>query len=329
MKIPAGYKQTEVGVIPKDWEAKPLLSIVDIAKGQVDPRTKPYSEMILVAPDHVQRETGVLIEKRTASEQNAISGKYLFNPGNVVYSKIRPYLRKAILADFPGLCSADMYPLVPVDGTIPGFVLAIILGHDFSTYAESVSIRSGMPKINRAELAEYVLPLPPLPEQRAIAAALSDVDALIAKIEALIAKKRDLKQAAMQELLTGKRRLPGFSGEWEVKRLGELVSSLQYGSSAKSHASGTVPVLRMGNLQDGKIDWTDLVFSSNHEEIERYLLKSGDLLFNRTNTVDLVGKTSLFNSNRPAIFAGYLIRIACDLAKADPGYLNSDLVYPA
>ncbi len=64
--------------------------------------------------------------------------------------------------------------------------------------------------------------LPPLPEQRAIAAALSDVDALLGGLDRLIAKKRDLKQAAMQQLLTGQTRLPGFHGEWEVKRLGDL-----------------------------------------------------------------------------------------------------------
>ncbi len=69
---------------------------------------------------------------------------------------------------------------------------------------------------------QLLIPFPPLPEQRAIAAALSDVDALIAKLDQLIAKKRDLKQAAMQQLLTGQTRLPGFSGEWEVKRLGDI-----------------------------------------------------------------------------------------------------------
>ena len=74
-------------------------------------------------------------------------------------------------------------------------------------------------------LKGYGLPLPPLPEQRAIAAALSDVDALLAKLDQLIAKKRDLKQATMQQLLTGQTRLPGFSGAWEVKPLGDVETS--------------------------------------------------------------------------------------------------------
>lgn len=223
-EIRPGYKQTEVGVIPEDWEVKPLLETVRIANGQVDPKIEPFRSLPLIAPDHVEGYTGKLLCVRTAEEQGAISGKYLFAPGDVIYSKIRPYLRKAILADFEGLCSADMYPLTPTKSTSGGYILVSLLDHRFSKFAEAVSVRSGMPKINRAELADFVLPMPPHAEQRAIAAALADADALIAALEGMIAKKRDLKQAAMQHLLTGKTRLPGFSGEWEVKRLGDVAS---------------------------------------------------------------------------------------------------------
>jgi type I restriction enzyme, S subunit len=222
MELKPGYKQTEVGVIPEEWELRPLLNAVRVANGQVDPRTEPYKSMILVAPDHIESATGRLLDQTTASEQQAISGKYLFAEGDIVYSKIRPYLRKAIVADFSGLCSADMYPLKPAKEVSSGFMLAVLLGHRFSKYAESVSVRSGMPKINRAELADYVVALPPYSEQRAIAEALGDVDALLGALTQLIAKKRDLKQAAMQQLLTGHTRLPGFHGEWETKTLFEL-----------------------------------------------------------------------------------------------------------
>ena len=82
--------------------------------------------------------------------------------------------------------------------------------------------------------------------------------------------------------------------DWEVMPLGRLVASLEYGSSAKSNARGRVPVLRMGNLQGGKVDWSDLVFTDDESEIRKYSLISGDVLFNRTNTVDLVGKTAIY-----------------------------------
>jgi type I restriction enzyme S subunit len=222
--IQTTYKHTEVGLIPEEWEVRPLLTAVQPATGQVDPLREPYRSMILVAPDHIESGTGRLLERRTAAAQGAISGKYLFHSGDIVYSKIRPYLQKAILADFDGMCSADMYPLTPAKDVCSAYIFAVLLSYDFTSFAVSVSARSGIPKINREELAEYVLGLPSLPEQRAIAAALSDMDALIAALTRLIAKKRDLKQAAMQQLLTGRTRLPGFSGEWPRVRIRDLLS---------------------------------------------------------------------------------------------------------
>lgn len=110
--------------------------------------------------------------------------------------------------------------------------------------------------------------------------------------------------------------------DWDVKSLGRLVSSVEYGSSTKSDTQGQIPVLRMGNLQSGKIDWADLVYTSNEREISKYQLRSGDVLFNRTNTIDLVGKTSIYNGERPAIFAGYLIRIKADKSLLNSRFLN-------
>lgn len=110
--------------------------------------------------------------------------------------------------------------------------------------------------------------------------------------------------------------------DWTVTPLGLLVSSIAYGSSAKSRSNGKIPVLRMGNLQDGKLIWGDLVYTEDAGEIARYSLVCGDVLFNRTNTVDLVGKAALYNGERPAIYAGYLIRVRTDRQRLDPRYLN-------
>jgi type I restriction enzyme, S subunit len=304
MELKPGYKQTEVGVIPEDWDVRPLLSAVHIANGQVNPKLDPYKSMILVAPDHIERASGRLLDKQTAAEQRAISGKYVFGEGDIVYSKIRPYLQKVILAEFSGLCSADMYPLRPVNDVSGGFMLAVILGHRFSKYAESVSVRSGMPKINRAELAEYALALPPLPEQRAIAAALSDVDALISGLDRLIAKKRDIKQAAMQQLLTGKQRLPGFSGEWEVKRLGDAGSCLRGvtykgDSDLSPHDSAfTKRLLRSNNVQASSIVISDIQFVNAARVSDNQLLRGNDILVCMANgSKALVGKAGLFMVN--------------------------------
>ena len=245
MELTPGYKQSPAGVIPEAWQAGPILKALQIANGQVDPRAEPYKSMILVAPDHIESETGRLLAMQTASEQRAISGKYLFDCGDIVYSKIRPYLRKAMLADFDGLCSADMYPLKPSPNVSGSFMLAVLLGHRFTRYAESVSVRSGIPKINRAEMAEFFVALPPPCEQRVIAAALEDVDALLREMDRLIAKKRGLKQAVMQQLLTGQTRLPGFSAKWVVKplcKVGEI-------------KSGGTPSTAQAHFWDGGVPW--------------------------------------------------------------------------
>lgn len=113
--------------------------------------------------------------------------------------------------------------------------------------------------------------------------------------------------------------------DWAVSPLGRLVTSVEYGSSAKSSSKGSMPVLRMGNLQGGKIDWSDLVYTDDEREIAKYALCSGDVLFNRTNTIDLVGKTSIYRGEQPAIFAGYLIRVKAKRDLLDSQFLNYTL----
>ncbi len=103
--------------------------------------------------------------------------------------------------------------------------------------------------------------------------------------------------------------LPELPSNWCWGKLCNLTTGVEYGTSAKSSETGLVPVIRMGNLQNGKIDWSDLVYSDNEEEIQKYSLTPGDVLFNRTNSPELVGKTAKYRGEKSAIFAGYLIRI--------------------
>uniref|UniRef100_UPI0028EED50E restriction endonuclease subunit S n=1 Tax=Capnocytophaga granulosa TaxID=45242 RepID=UPI0028EED50E len=108
---------------------------------------------------------------------------------------------------------------------------------------------------------------------------------------------------------------------WEWCRLKEITTELKYGTSEKSSLEGKIPVLRMGNITtNGTIDYSNIVFSSNEEDIKEFLLTKGNLVFNRTNSSDLVGKTAIYRGEIPAIFAGYLIKIA--LLKVNPEYTN-------
>ena len=108
---------------------------------------------------------------------------------------------------------------------------------------------------------------------------------------------------------------------WEWCKLDDIVCELKYGTSEKSSSVGKITVLRMGNITDiGTIDYSNLVYSSNDEDIKQYSLKKGDLLFNRTNSSEWVGKTAIYKGEQPAIYAGYLIRVRPILISSD--YLN-------
>ena len=120
--------------------------------------------------------------------------------------------------------------------------------------------------------------------------------------------------------------LPSLPKGWKWISVGDIAHGVEYGTSKKSLKNGKVPVIRMGNIQNGSIDWSDLVYSDDEDEISKYSLTKGDVLFNRTNSPELVGKTAVYNGGRKAIFAGYLIRInqfPCIDANYLTYYLNS------
>ena len=117
-------------------------------------------------------------------------------------------------------------------------------------------------------------------------------------------------------------RLPQLPESWKWEKLGWMTCGVEYGTAAKSSKSGTVSVLRMGNIQNARFDWSDLVYTSDDDEIAKYLLREGDVLFNRTNSPELVGKTAIYRSELPAIFAGYLIRVNQISAVVESQYLN-------
>ena len=113
---------------------------------------------------------------------------------------------------------------------------------------------------------------------------------------------------------------------WKWCKLEDLVCELKYGTSKKSSSVGKIAVLRMGNITNwGTIDYSDLVYSSNDEDIKQYSLKKNDLLFNRTNSSEWVGKTAIYKEERPAIYAGYLIRVRPILISSD--YLNVIILF--
>lgn len=160
--------QEWLGEIPVHWSTTKFSWDVFISEGQVDPEEERFSEMILIAPNHIESRTGHVTHTETSADQGAISGKYLCEQGDVLYSKIRPALRKVALAEEDCLCSADMYALRPSGRLKPEYLQYFLLSEDFSTWAELESARVAMPKINRETLSAIRIPVPPIKEQERI-----------------------------------------------------------------------------------------------------------------------------------------------------------------
>lgn len=243
MELKPGYKQTEVGVIPDDWEA---LSVFDIAERQ----KARFDDGDWIEAEHITDKGIRLIQTGNIGIGNYVEKekkKYIYNAsfdllrckplevGDLLICRLaEPAGRACILPNI-----GDEKVITSVDVTIfrpdeERFDRGYLVQY-FSTSAWFDSILENVggtthKRISRSALGSIQIPIPiDKVEQSAISTALGDIDALLAAQDALIEKKRAIKQGAMQELLTGKRRLPGFSGEWEIKKLGDI-SHIKTGS---------------------------------------------------------------------------------------------------
>lgn len=223
-------KQTPIGEIPVDWRIAKFGEITRIAEGQVDPTITPYLDYLHIGPENISSDTGHLTGLRTARQLALISGKYLFDEEAIVYSKIRPNLNKVCIPGFKGICSADAYPVWPATASLQrNYLFYFMLSAIFVKQAVEMSMRTGLPKINRGDLNSILVVVPPVQEQQAITAILTRWSSAISQGERLVDAKRQSKAGWMQRLLTGKRRFPTFgkggkagSNGWKTYHLGEL-----------------------------------------------------------------------------------------------------------
>jgi type I restriction enzyme S subunit len=185
---------------------------------------------------------------------------------------------------------------------------------------ESGAGASGQTELARTVLENnFTLAYPKsIHEQQRIVAILDEAFAAIDKAKANA--EQNLKNA--KELFDCFLNSILYDRRYKVTTVGEVCFKVEYGSSTKSTTEGELPVLRMGNIQNGRFTWESLVYSNNVEDNKKYLLKYNDVLFNRTNSPALVGKTAIYKSELPAIFAGYLIRLHRKEELLDADYLN-------
>lgn len=180
--------------------------------------------------------------------------------------------------------------------------------------------------VNKGNFQELEIPLPPLPEQRRIAAILDKADAIRCKRQQAIRLTEDFLRSVFLDMFGDPVTNPKG---WEVGTIRDLVSEVKYGSSGKAGPEGQYPMLRMNNLTyDGGWDFSSLKYIDLPEkDLGKYLVQKGDLLFNRTNSKELVGKTAVFDQEEPMAYAGYLIRVRPNEGNTNEyisGYLNSE-----
>lgn len=270
----------------------------------------------------VEAHTGRLLDgalSKTPEEPQANS--FSFGPEHVLYGKLRPYLNKVVLPDFRGKCSTELVPLRPADGLDRRYLAYFLRTPRTVEYISERTAGARMPRADMDFVLGLQIPLPALAEQLRI------VD-LLSRAEGIVHLRRHAQQKAAElipalfvdmfgEPATNPRGLA-------VATLGEVLASADYGSSSKaSDADVGLPMIRMGNVDySGNVDLTDLKFVNlPPADADRFGLKDGDILFNRTNSKELVGKTGLWIGDRQAILASYFIRLRVSEQMARPFFV--------
>ena len=281
--VPSGYKRTEVGVIPEDWGSSTVSGIASAQRNAVV--GGPFGSD-LVSKDYV--EYGVPVIRGQNMGGKWVSGVFAFvtnekakllsanlaHPYDLVFTQRGTLGQVSLVPEQPFdaylISQSQMKVTLDRNTVDPQFCFYVFNGPEHQKIIGESTIQTGVPHINLGILRAIPVPVPRVAEQCAIAEALSDVDGLLAALDKLIAKKRAIKQAAMQQLLTGKTRLPGFSGAWETKRL-ESVAEI---------VNGGTPSTQLAYYWGGMIPWctpTDITDTTGKylSETERNITKAG------------------------------------------------------
>jgi type I restriction enzyme S subunit len=255
--------------------------------------------------------------KRWASLAEGTSFTKRFRKGQVLFGRRRAYLRKVAYAEFDGICSGDITVLQPKDDNLLPELLPFLLQTDgFLDYVLSVSAGGLSPRARWRDLAKYEFPLPPKPEQRRIAEILWAAERATQGLVASLDRLASLERSATAALAAH-----GRNVRWTP--LGDVVGLCQYGLSIRGESSGEYPMLRMQNIVGGAVVASDLQYVNlAPATFEKFKLVDGDIVFNRTNSFDLVGKVGIFHHPGNYVFASYLVRIRATGDVMLPDYLN-------
>ncbi|HGW6436215.1 TPA: restriction endonuclease subunit S [Escherichia coli] len=307
----------------------PMVSIESVAKvitGKTPPKADPNcfgGNIPFITPSELTDSDYLLKPETTLTEKGLATTKLI--PKNSILVCCIGSLGKMAIADLPVATNQQINSVIFDDDKIYyrfGFYALKLLKNDLKKIAPSTTVAI----INKSRFSELKIPCPPLEEQKRIATILDKADGIHKKREQAIKLADDFLRAKFLEMFgTPANNIHRFP----KGTIRDLVDSINYGTSAKASIdSGEYPILRMGNITyQGRWDFTDLKYLDlSVKEKDKYLVKEDDLLFNRTNSKELVGKTAVYEEDRPMAFAGYLIRVRPNSIGNNyyiSGYLNS------
>jgi len=207
------FKQTELGEIPEEWEVIKIGDIAVLEMQQILASNLP-SETLYIGMEHIESGTGRLVTNCLPTVTSVKGNVFCFNPTHILYGKLRPYLNKVFLPDFCGCCSTELVPVKPnPNKVLRSFLFYQMLSPRFVLYAQQFSEGTRMPRVNLQKFLEFLIPLPPLEEQKRIAEILSTIDKAIDNERRYLEALGKLKKWLLNNLLTGKVRLPEWVGD--------------------------------------------------------------------------------------------------------------------
>ena len=278
---------------------------------KVSPSTKNIERQgaWLLNLDMVEQQTGRVIEYKYVGEDDLNGSIIQFDTENVLYSKLRPNLNKVVLPQKDGFSTSELLPLRPDARVLNRDYLAVFLRSDsFVTWAVSKTAGAKMPRLGTKDLMNAEIPVPTIEQQKKIAEKFKKLEQLISLRKQQLAKLDELVKARFVEMFGT---FPANPFRWSIGKIQDVVSDVRYGSSRPAVEGGKYPYLRMNNITySGELDLRDTKqIDIPDSELDKCTVRRGDVLFNRTNSKELVGKTCVYNRDELMVLAGFVIRV--------------------
>jgi len=325
---------TQDSKLPDGWQILCFDQFAENIAERVDPAEADVE--YYVGLEHLDPES---LKIRRWGTPNDVKGtKLRFHKGDIIFGRRRFYQRKVAVTEFDGICSAHAMVLRACESMMLQDLLPFFLQSEtFFQRAMQISVGSLSPTINWRTLAQQEFTIPPLNEQRRIAEILWAAETAIARFEDALEQVRELRRSTLTELTTSglavsshkPTKIGNIPSHWEVVKVGVLLEICQYGLSIRADDDGQYPILRMMNIEDGVIVPNDIKYVNlSDEDFTAFQLEPGDILFNRTNSADLVGKIGIYRLDGDYVFASYLVRLRVKRDLVLPEYLNYYLNSP-